>query len=404
MSPITSLRHLMHAVARNRQRGQIIVIAAMTMVALIGGVSLILEGGNAYAHQRVAQNAADSTANAGAMVLGQRLGGGSQTDADVYAAIDQMAIANNLSTFRGWYTDVKGHLLTPLGLTTTNFADAEQVGSADGGDITIPPGAQGVRVGGSQVFGTTFARVLGITQFTASADATAVSGGLAGGIFMPVVFPVSLASCDGSGSTVVTDEPWRLSNPDPTDPDAHPIGQEYIVPMCKTNSGAFMLLDLDPNKNCEEEVTNPSSIQFDDFPVYVTIDEGNDCAKKVSDAINASNLQGQVVMVPICDGQCVTINNGADCPPTSPGVGHKCYHIIRIAAFYLDYLSDSNNQNNSACAAGSSPTYGTSMVNITGGNGSSSCMVGWFVRYVTSGPVGTGQIHNGEAIGVQLIR
>jgi hypothetical protein len=44
------------------------------------------------------------------------------------------------------------------------------------------------------------------------------------------------------------------------------------------------------------------------------------------------------------------------------------------------------------------------MVNITGGNGSSSCMVGWFVRYVTSGPVGTGQIHNGEAIGVQLIR
>jgi len=75
-------------VHHRRDRGQIIVVAALTMVALIGGVSLILEGGNAYAHQRVVQNAADSTANAGAMVLGQRLGGGNQTDVDVFNAID----------------------------------------------------------------------------------------------------------------------------------------------------------------------------------------------------------------------------------------------------------------------------------------------------------------------------
>jgi hypothetical protein len=31
-------------------------------------------------------------------------------------------------------------------------------------------------------------------------------------------------------------------------------------------------------------------------------------------------------------------------------------------------------------------------------------MAGWFVRYVTAGPVGSGTIANGEAIGVQLIR
>ena len=61
---------------RRAQRGQIIVVAALTMIALIGGVSLILEGGNAYAHQRMAQNAADSVANAGATILAQRLGGG----------------------------------------------------------------------------------------------------------------------------------------------------------------------------------------------------------------------------------------------------------------------------------------------------------------------------------------
>ena len=54
--------------------------------------------------------------------------------------------------------------------------------------------------------------------------------------------------------------------------------------------------------------------------------------------------------------------------------------------------------NNSACRLTVSPTYGTPIQNITGGNGSASCMVGWFVRYITNGPVGTGAIDNSESI------
>lgn len=381
------------ASSKRGQRGQIIVIAAMAMIALIGGVSLILEGGNAYAHQRVAQNAADAVANAGATVLAQRLGGGTQSDADVLTAIDTIAVANALDTFVGYYTDVYGKLLTPAGVVTANVASAERVGPADGG-ASIPPGAQGVQIGGSQLFGTTFARVLGINQFTASAQATAVTGALTGGLFLPVVFPVSLANCDGSGNTIVLDEPWRMSNPDPANPEARPIGQEYIVPLCKTGSGGFMILDLDPNKSCDEEVTNPSSIQFSNFPIDVPIDPGNDCAKKIEDAIAAESLQGKVVLIPICDGDCHTAGNGSG----------GTYHVIRIAAFYLDYVSYSNNPNNSACSLATSPTYGTNLANIVGGNGSSSCIAGWFVRYVTSGPVGSGSINFGESIGIQLIR
>ena len=378
--------------ARRSQRGQIIVVAALTMIALIGGVSLVLEGGNAYAHQRVAQNAADAVANAGATVIGMRLGGGMQGDAEVFNALDTMADANGLDTYVGYYTDLDGHMLTPLGFTTTNTADAAQVGPGDG-DTTIPNGTQGVAVSGSQTFGTTFARAIGISQFTASADATAVAGAPVGGVFMPVVFPVSLTDCDGSGSTVVTDEPWRLGNPDPVVPTDHPIGQEYIVPLCKTGSGSFMILDLDPDKNCEEEVTNPSTIQFADFPVDVPTEVGNDCAKKIEDAVAHEDLQGQVVMIPICDGDC----------STHSGSGGT-YHIIRISAFYVDFISYSNNVHTSPCYLGTSPTYGTTMVNISGGNGSTSCMAGWFVRYMTSGPVGTGQIHNGEAVAIQLKR
>jgi hypothetical protein len=325
-------------------------------------------------------------ANAGATVIAQKIGGATRTDADVSSAMATMATENDLDGFTAYYTNVTGQLLATDGLVTNAINLAVQAGTG-----AIPDNTQGVRVSGSQAFGTTFARVIGFNQFTASADATAVSGALTGGVFLPIVFPVAMKDCDGSGELTPVDAPWRMSNPGTT--TVHPDGQEWIVPLCKTGGGSFMILDLDPDKSCEEEVTNPSSIQFHDFPVDVATDTGNDCAKKVEDGMNAEDLQGEIVLIPICDGECSTDegNNGS-------------YHIIRIAAFYLDYLSFSNNTNNSACALTTSPTYGTSMINIVGGNGSSSCMAGWFVRYVTSGPVGAGTIANGEAIGVQLIR
>src|SRR5215217_3328429 len=149
------------------ERGQILVVAVLSLIAMIGGVSLVLEGGNAYAHQRVAQNAADAVANAGATIL---------------------------------------------------------------------------------------ARVLGMNAFRASADATSVTGALIGGLFLPVVFPVNIVDCAGDGSIAgVGEENWEIS--EPGDP---PVGQEYIVPLCKTDAGSFMILDLDGTmNNCDEEVSDP---------------------------------------------------------------------------------------------------------------------------------------------------
>jgi hypothetical protein len=370
--------------ARRSERGQIVVIAALALVAIIGGVSLVIEAGNAYAHQRITQNSIDSVANAGATVIAQKIGGAVIVDADVASAMSDLATSNGLDRETAYYTNVKGDLLDSTGVVTGSTATASRVG-----DGTIPPNTQGVRASGTQAFPTTFARVLGMSQFTAGADATAVSGALTGGVFMPVIFPVTMKDCDGTGSLSAVDAPWRMSNPG----KPHPKGQEYIVPLCKTGGGSFMILDLDPDKDCYEEVTNPSSIQFYNFPVDVKTDTGNDCAKKVEGAVTDASLQGHVVLIPICDGECSTQagNNGS-------------YHIVRIAAFYLDYISYSNSPNNSACALATSPTFGTPLANLVGGNGSSSCIAGWFVRYVTSGPVGAGTIANGEAIGVQLIR
>jgi Flp pilus assembly protein TadG len=368
-------------VTTRHPRGQVIVIAALAMVSLIGGVALILEAGNAYGHQREVQNGSDAVANAGATVLAERLGGSTRTDGDVLTAMTTVSSANLLDSYLGYYTDVTGRLLTPAGTAAGSPAAAARVG-----DGLIPPNSQGVQAGGTQTYGAAFARVIGFTQFTVSADAISVTGALSGGQFLPVVFPVNIVDCEKNGDLGTGEVNWQISNPDGPDADTNPEGQEYIVPLCKTGGGSFMILDLDgtPN-NCADEVTNPPAIQFATFPVDVASDNGNNCAKQMVDEVNA--LAGTVVLIPICDGDCVT------------GQGSNAtYHIIRVAAFFIDYMSDQNGGKNTACQGN-----GTTLVPIRG-NGSSSCLAGWFVRYITTGPVGAGNIQGAGAIGVQLVK
>jgi hypothetical protein len=368
-------------VSTRRPRGQVIVIAAMAMISLIGGVALVLEAGNAYAHQRQAQNGADAIANAGATVLAERLGGTTKIDSDVVASMNTVSVANTLGSYLGYYTDVTGLLLNNGGTPAGGLGAAARVG-----DGVIPPNAQGVQAMGSQNFDTTFARVLGINQFTASAEATSVAGALSGGLIMPVVFPVNIVDCEKNGDLGTGEINWQISNPDGADLDANPEGQEYIVPLCKTGGGSFMVLDLDGNpNNCDDEVTNPPAVQFASFPVTVNSDNGNNCAKPMVDAVNA--YSGKVVFIPICDGDC-----------TTSGGSHATYHIIRVAAFFLDYMSDQNGGHNLACQGN-----GTTLVPIAG-NGSSSCIAGWFVRYITTGAVSGGPIQGAGAIGIQLVK
>ncbi len=380
----------------SREAGQIIVVAALAMVAIIAGVALVLEGGNAYANQRIAQNSADAVAHAGATVLAQRLGGTAKDDEDVAAWMQDIADDNGLSSSTAYYTNVLGQYIAATGLVAASPGEWVEVGTVGPG-LPPPPKAQGVRVTGVRSFGTTFGRAIGLNTLDASADATAVMGRLTGGTFLPMVLPVSPTDCLPNGMMQPFDDPnqtsmWFMSNPGST----HPSGTEYVVPLCKSG-GSFMFLDLDPNLDCEAEVLTPPAIQFDAFPVDVNTDTGADCQKKVGDAITAAGLEGSVVLIPVCDNQCVT------------GSGSNAvYHIVRIAAFYLDFMSyEGNKPNNNAtepCEQTTSPTYGTPMVPFVTGNSSDGCIAGWFVRYITAGPVGSLDVYNGEAIGVQLIR
>jgi Flp pilus assembly protein TadG len=365
-----------------RDDGQILVLFALGLVAFIAGVGLVIDAGNAYAQQRGVQNGADAAANAGAVVLAERLGGATRTDLDVANAVSFSANLNQVDE-SAYYTNVSGQ---PIDLSGNVVVPTS---AASVGNGTIPPNAQGVHVGGTRDFGTTFARVVGITSFTAGAEATAITGKAVGGAFLPVIFPVNITDCEGNGDLGLPKDQWPVSQPGAE--GEHPVGTEWIVPLCKTGGGSFMVLDLDGTKNnCDDEVTNPPPIQWDTFPVTVDSDNGNNCAKKMVDEVN--DLHGKIVLVPICDNNDCNTNGGS----------HAQYHVTGVVAFYIDYMDDSNNKNNSNCAPHTNPDG--QVLNTISGNGSSSCIAGWFIHFITTGPVGAGPVGNADSIAVQLIK
>jgi Flp pilus assembly protein TadG len=379
-----------HGRTRRRGEGQILVVFALGLIVLVSGVALVLEGGNVYQNQRGVQNASDAAADAGATVIAQNLSGGtSKTDADVLSAINSSASFNNVVA-AAYYTNVDGNPIDASGnVVAANLAVA--VGAGPGG--AIPPNAQGVHVGSDRTFPTTLARVIGMNNFKASAEAIAITGKVTGGKLLPVVFPVNITDCSGNGSLGAAKDQWDVSQPGT--PPAHPVGTEYIVPLCKTGGGSFMVLDLDgiPN-NCDYEATHPTPIQFDSFPVTVASDNGNNCAKPLVDAVNTFVGDDRVVMIPICD------NNECN----TSGGSNATYHITGVVSFYIDYMSDSNSVGNPECMTHYNTDTPPQQLVTIAGNGSTSCIAGWFIRFITTGPVGAGSVGNGDSIGIQLIK
>lgn len=371
-------RHTKHG-----QRGQVIVLVAIALIAIVAGVAVVLEGGNAFAQQRVTQNAADAAANAGAIVLAERLGGAARTDADVETAVLASATANDLSAVSATYTDINGASL------------GTQVGSG-----SIPSGAAGVAADGTRTFGTFFARVLGFNQFNASADATAVTGILdgvcpaeAGCGILPVTFPVLVSECaPPHNTTSIGQGPYTL-----VPADQRTDGNMSIVPLCTNDAGSVGWLDLGPG-NLADEIVTPTNRAFD-LPVWLQTQTGN--VNAVEDEIN-DNYADSVVLIPMFDGTCRVQPAGtalSDCPNGQEGVGNNSwYHIPKFTGFWLENAYVQGNNTQSCNSAPGSP--------FVGGNGSVSCMKGWFVRFVTTGPVSAGGVDptDPSAIGVQLIK
>ncbi|HJR88570.1 MAG TPA: pilus assembly protein TadG-related protein [Aeromicrobium sp.] len=384
------------------ERGQILVIVAVGLVAIIAMVALVIDGGFAWARQRDTQNAADAAAEAGATVLMQNLAGVSpaKTDDDVEDAVNQAADENGTVVDTAFYTDIDGNLLTPAGAITTDDTVAAVVG-----DGAIPPGAAGVLSRNEQEFDTFLAQIVGIQTFTAREDATAVTGYLegvcsaaAGCNMLPLTFPVNVFDCNGSNSIVFNSPLEFWQNPSPV----------LIVPLCSSGPGNVGWIDWTPPGGGTDElrdaILTPSNPALS-WPQWFQVTETGG-----PDGVEAAmrTWDGQRVQIPLFDATCDATPTGpgvTDCPAGALGGNgpDQWTHLAAMTTFELcsstipecvtagyDHGAYIQGSNGTICATG---------------NGATDCLAGRFITTSYTGQVtaAPGPDPNNQTLGIQLI-
>lgn len=149
---------------RGSQSGQVLVIVAFAMIALLGTIGLAIDGGRAYADERSLEAAAEAAAHAGTLLMEKSWDGsagnfGSLTDAQVRAQAQAYAQYNGWNSANGdtFYLDyVKAD-------RTTHIA-------------TLDNTARGVMVDLGKPEVATFTRYLGFRLYSDFARATAMFG------------------------------------------------------------------------------------------------------------------------------------------------------------------------------------------------------------------------------------
>jgi hypothetical protein len=366
-------------------RGQVIVLFAGGLIAIVLGVGLIVDVGFAWAQQRNTQNGADASARAGALVLAQHQADASapKTGTDVWNAIEGTAAENDMAVADARYTDWQGAPLAGNPAVTAG--------------TLIPNGAAGVQVDTTYDQGTFLVRVVGIDKWTIRQSATAVSGPTTGCVettygcnLLPVTFPVTVFACTNTGKTlpVVPPQEWAT-------------GQLITLPLCGGNPGSVGWLDWDPPAGGSSEladvILNPPDISVP-LPSWQYVTETGDIsAVTVETALNT--YAGEVVLVPMFDSTCnetPTNQETSGCPPAAVGGAgvNQWYHITKFLSFELDDPKGAyiNGNNETEC----------------GVTNAKECLRGRFVTFVTEGPVGApcppGGCVAGTAFAVQLIK
>jgi putative Flp pilus-assembly TadE/G-like protein len=338
--------------------GQTLVIVALAMVVLVAMVGVVIDVGFEWAANRDAQNGTDATAHAGAVVLMRHMAAGDASlldDDDVDAAVNAMADETGIDIVSAEYTDY-------LGATTIG------VDVGDGGPI--PAGAQGVYVVASETHETLLAKVVGITELTATTDAAAVAGPTEepcpdgqSCALLPVTFPNTQVTCDGQNRAVPTELPWQL-------------GVDLVLPLCGNFPGGVGWIDWDVddgggNSELAAEICSPDvEVNLPDW-FYVT-QTGNTNSDPVQTCFE--RWLNKPILVPLFDDMC-RIDPLADnpCPAGEPPSGQNSwYHFPTYASFFLTGVY----------------IQGHHPAECDTGNGATSCLHGKFVDTSGTGTVG----------------
>ena len=395
---------------RESQRGQTIMLMVGAMSLALVVVALTVDGGNAFAQQRAAQNGADSGALAGGVALSnyvacfQYMGLASACstpsggwDDNVRQRIEEKATESGVTVTEAWYTDING-----------NRISASQVGSQS---TDRPPNsasgapAIGVEVRVQRTAEVFVAKLVLPDGFTINTQAHAVAGwvngdcvitavSVSGCALLPIAVPLTLVVCDGQNRAIVTGDPWPIND----DPDQGPIS----IPLCGTEPGnvGWVMWEGQGASDLINSVWNASDTDVA-IPSWQGVQTGNLSPQDLETALRSH--AGDIVMAPrfdyICgpqgdiepDSSFPIINDPSQwygCPSAADfggGNGSNMYYRFP-GVYYFEMCEPSLAWCNGLHAA---YVNGNNTECNVGGNGATRCIIGRFRTGVGFGAGGS---------------
>lgn len=349
------------AAMRRDEHGQILVIVALGMLAFVAMVGIVIDGGLAWGERRDTQNAADASAEAGAVLLAQNIPykyatpptTGPNGNAEVRNAVASTAALYGVTIEEAWYTDYFG----------TRVGGAPLIGPGQLASGPAPSTAEGVEVTTTKTFNTFIAQVIGIRQMTAKTDATAVAGILdqiGEGNVMPVTLPLNVTTCTNTNRPDNAGTEW-------------PLGTLQVFPLCSSGPGNVGWLDWTPpgggTSELRDAILHPNNPQMDIPDWYFISQSGNPSSPSQIEAALETYVPGTIeVLIPLFDATCEDEppNALANSCPSGPGNGQQqWYHLGGWVALDLEWVDLGGGR--SVCGSG---------------NGSTGCFAG-YLRSVT---------------------
>lgn len=351
---------------RADERGQVLVIVAAGLLVMIAMVGLVIDGGYAWGQQRDTQNASDASAEAGALLLAHNLPYQHATppqtapngNAEVRAEVLRTATTYDVTVEEAWYTDFFGN----------RVGGAPLIGPGQLPSGPAPASAEGVQVTATKTFDTFVAQVVGMNEFTARTDATAIAGyidGIGRGNVLPLTIPLNITTCTNT------------NRPD-TDGSQWPLGTLQVIPMCSSGPGNVGWLDWTPpgggTSELRDAILNPDNPEMTIPDWYFIAQSGNPSSpSQIEAALNTYVPGDGVVLIPLFDATCETEppNSAANSCASGPGNGQQqWYHLGGWVALDLEWVDLGGGR--AVCGSG---------------NGSTGCMAGYFRQVTYSGTI-----------------
>lgn len=281
----------------NGERGQVLIIVAGGLIALMLAVGLVIDTGIGFMSRRGSQNTADLAAMAGTKVIADHYVKDTSLDGpDVHAAIVASAAANGCTTAGGcaW---------------TAEYVQPDGPGAElDLGAVTesgpMPYGAQGVRVTVARDPQTFFMRVIGLDSIHVETSGTAMTATL-DGLPPGQVLPIGA---------------------DP--PSDYEPGQTYELTAGMDAPGNFSWLSWDGSNDpntLADSICEPNNPEIT-FPSWIDGDPGASNSNGVRDCVDYWIDTGATVLIPMWDQVTGNGNNVQ-------------FRIVGLAAFVLTQRS-----------------------------------------------------------------